>query len=95
MNDKKELEIALNCYIAEKHTQEECIGFIDGFKASKNIENKRISLINLIRKDKDVLISEQFRGRLFGYRQESFRVQYNHNEQSEWISIDDITIAKN
>ena len=31
----KELEIALTTYIALEHTQEECIGFIDGFKAAK------------------------------------------------------------
>ncbi len=31
-SEKKELEIALTSYIALKHTQEECIGFIDGFK---------------------------------------------------------------
>ena len=27
----KELEIALNTYIALKHNQDECIGFIDGY----------------------------------------------------------------
>ena len=31
---------ALNEYIKEKHTQEECIGFIDGYEASEN--NKQI-----------------------------------------------------
>ena len=31
----KELEIALITYIALEHTQEECIGFIDGFKAAE------------------------------------------------------------
>ena len=33
----KELEIALTTYIALKHTQEECIGFIDGFEAAEEI----------------------------------------------------------
>ena len=32
---KNELEIALTTYIALKHTQEECVGFIDGFKAAE------------------------------------------------------------
>jgi hypothetical protein len=29
---KKELEIQLTCYMLEKHTQDECAGFIDGFE---------------------------------------------------------------
>jgi len=29
------LEEALNNYIAKKHTQEECVGFIDGFQLAK------------------------------------------------------------
>jgi hypothetical protein len=34
--DKQEtLEEALNNYIAKKHTQEECVGFIDGFQLAK------------------------------------------------------------
>ena len=32
---KKELETALTTYIALKHTQDECVGFIDGFKAAE------------------------------------------------------------
>jgi hypothetical protein len=32
---KQELEIALTTYISLKHTQEECIGFIDGFEAAE------------------------------------------------------------
>lgn len=34
---KKELEIALTNYIALKHTQEECVGFIDGFKEALSL----------------------------------------------------------
>lgn len=34
---KKELEIALTSYIALKHTQEECVGFIDGFKEALSL----------------------------------------------------------
>ena len=56
-----------------------------------DVSNRRELLIGLIRKDTNVTISGQFKGRLLGYRQESFLVTYNHNEQSEWISIDDIT----
>lgn len=32
---KETLEEALNNYIAKKHTQEECVGFIDGFQLAK------------------------------------------------------------
>jgi len=56
-----------------------------------DVSNQRELLIGLIRKDEDVTISGQFKGRLFGYRQESFLVTYNHNEQSDWVSADDIT----
>ncbi len=41
---KKELEIALTSYIALKHTQEECIGFIDGFKEALSLFAVRQSL---------------------------------------------------
>ena len=34
---KKELEIALTSYIALKHNQDECIGFIDGFKEALSL----------------------------------------------------------
>lgn len=37
MDYKKELEIALTCYITEKHTQEECTGFIAGFEALQEV----------------------------------------------------------
>jgi len=40
MDFKKELEIALTCYITEKHTQEECSGFIAGFEALQEVVNK-------------------------------------------------------
>jgi hypothetical protein len=32
MNEEKLLADSLETYIRDKHTQEECIGFIDGFK---------------------------------------------------------------
>ena len=32
MNEEKLLADCLETYVREKHTQEECIGFIDGFK---------------------------------------------------------------
>jgi hypothetical protein len=31
----KYLETQLNAYIKDKHTQEECTGFIDGYKSAK------------------------------------------------------------
>lgn len=34
---KKELEIALTSYIALKHNQDECSGFIDGFKEALSL----------------------------------------------------------
>ena len=34
---KKELEIALTSYIALKHNQDQCIGFIDGFKEALSL----------------------------------------------------------
>lgn len=34
---KKELEIQLTCYMLEKHTQDECAGFIDGFKKALSL----------------------------------------------------------
>lgn len=37
----EELARALNQYIKENHTQEECIGFIDGFKKAIELENKK------------------------------------------------------
>ncbi len=40
MNKEKMLADSLEIYIREKHTQEECIGFIDGFKeALRQLEN--------------------------------------------------------
>ena len=34
---QKELEVQLTCYMLEKHTQDECIGFIDGFKKALSL----------------------------------------------------------
>lgn len=34
---QKELEIQLTCYMLEKHTQDECAGFIDGFKKALSL----------------------------------------------------------
>ena len=102
IEDKQKAMLAddLTAYINEKHNQDKCTGFIDGYNAAlskvKNLGLFDVSkrselLIGLIRKDTDVTISGQFKGRLFGYRQESFLVEYNHNGQCEWVSIDDIT----
>ncbi len=44
----KELEIALTTYIALKHTQEECIGFIDGFEAAEEIMYSEEEVLELI-----------------------------------------------
>jgi len=38
MNAKEKLAIELDKYINEKHTQDECIGFIDGFEAALKTE---------------------------------------------------------
>jgi hypothetical protein len=38
MEKNKELEIALTTYIALKHSQEECAGFIDGFKEAQALQ---------------------------------------------------------
>lgn len=55
MNDKKLQEAAMDKYIKEKHTQEECIGFIDGFNVANSLslteieglkkENERLKLL--------------------------------------------------
>lgn len=37
MDTKKELEIALTCYITEKHNQDRCTGFIEGFKKAAEV----------------------------------------------------------
>lgn len=37
--EQKELEIQLTCYMLEKHTQDECIGFINGFKKAFSLFN--------------------------------------------------------
>ena len=34
---QKEFEIQLTCYMLEKHTQDECAGFIDGFKKALSL----------------------------------------------------------
>lgn len=45
----KSLETSLSIYIKEKHTQEECVGFIDGYnKAYKDISFKSL-IINRLR----------------------------------------------
>ena len=38
--ERKELEIALTTYIAMEHNQDECSGFIDGFKEAMKLINK-------------------------------------------------------
>lgn len=44
----KALEKSLGTYIKEKHTQEECIGFIDGYKkAYKDITFKSLIISRL------------------------------------------------
>lgn len=37
LEQEKELEIQLTCYMLEKHTQDECAGFIDGFKKALSL----------------------------------------------------------
>ena len=44
----KELEIALTTYIAMKHNQDECSGFIDGFKKAMKLINKDSVLHSII-----------------------------------------------
>ena len=52
MNKEKLLADALNIYIKEHHTQEECVGFIAGFEIALNI-----SIDNSLKEDatKDLL----------------------------------------
>lgn len=38
------LPVHLNDYINSKHTQEECVGFIDGFKKAQSLNEKKFSL---------------------------------------------------
>ncbi len=42
IDTKLELAKALDTYIKEKHTQEECTGFIDGFEKADALFAKRI-----------------------------------------------------
>jgi len=44
----KELEIALTTYIAMEHNQDECSGFIDGFKEAMKLINKDSVLHSII-----------------------------------------------
>jgi hypothetical protein len=37
---KSSFQQRFNVYIKEKHTQEECIGFVDGYEAVCNIVNE-------------------------------------------------------
>ena len=39
MEKEKLLAQSLEKYVREKHTQEECVGFIDGFKEAFNIKS--------------------------------------------------------
>jgi hypothetical protein len=44
----KSLEKSLTVYIKEKHTQEECVGFIDGYKqAHKDMSFKSLIISKL------------------------------------------------
>ncbi len=54
---EKELEIALTTYIALKHSQEECAGFIDGFKEA-------IKLTEEVSKQRVLEALERVEGRL-------------------------------
>jgi len=44
----KDLEIQLNAYIKDKHTQEECTGFIDGYNSAKEYYKNIIYLAGCI-----------------------------------------------
>ena len=49
MKDKKlELAKALNVYIKEKRTQDECTGFIDGFEKCQDLFDMRIVMPELL-----------------------------------------------
>jgi len=37
---KSSFQRKINTYIKERHTQEECIGFVDGYEAACNIINE-------------------------------------------------------
>ena len=42
---ENKLQVDLNLYIKERHTQEECIGFIDGYKAAQKLNSiSRLSM---------------------------------------------------
>lgn len=49
MKKEKQLEIAIDKYIKEKHTQQECTGFINGFNRAFNLltkeKNKTIEFV--------------------------------------------------
>ena len=66
-------------------------------EAKQALEKEKLSgselLIPLVRKDTDVLLSGGFKGRLIGFRPESFLVEYNHNGHSEWIESKDINLS--
>lgn len=44
------MEKELTLYIREKHTQEECIGFIDGFNEAKKVLYTKEEVMQLVRK---------------------------------------------
>jgi len=47
-SEVEELAKALDIYVKQKHTQEECIGFIDGFKANTLNQDKLIEAAELM-----------------------------------------------
>lgn len=80
MNFKKELEKELTVFINEKHTQEECTGFISGFE-------KAIELFSWIEFSKQepeigqaVDVYTKHNGRCCNYKYEGKGVFYNNDK---------------
>lgn len=44
----KDLEKQLNAYIKDKRTQEECVGFVDGYNSAKEYYRNKIYLAGCI-----------------------------------------------
>lgn len=59
--DSKELSKALQDYIKDKHTQEECIGFIDGYQEAEKKYLAQVSdLKEQIAAAREIMFPKQF-----------------------------------
>jgi hypothetical protein len=77
-NEERALADDLSAYVNDKHTQEECIGFIDGYKSAL-VKSKNLRLADVVGQ------SEQLNSFDKWFNKEWYPEEYSHLAIKEYL----------